>query len=393
VGLTVVIIVLFGLVRAYVIITLTQEHQEELLSRTADAAEIVVAEAMRNGDPVTSDVLSGLVVEGERLEYHAAGSPAVIVPEGASEASTDALTADRRTTGGGTLTVSIARDVVKDDILNALAPLVGMALLLLALAGLAGGLLASRLARPFTELAGVAEAFGRGRLDTDVPHYAMPEADAIARALEDSSEKLQELLRRQREVSDYASHDLRTPITALRLTLEDLSLWPSTPPDVAEELARIVGEVDRFSRAVSNLVDTPPEAKPVELVDVAHLVRQAVGQRHGPRSGVVRVEAGEPVLARLQTERARRAVELLVEHATSRSAGGTVARVRDGNGYVTVELEGASGLATDSSTEGVVWDQVAGLAGQLGGRVECTRAEPLETWSLTLPKGHALDHS
>jgi len=48
------------------------------------------------------------------------------------------------------------------------------------------------------------------------------------------------LVRRDQAVAVRASHELRTPITALRLSLEDLTLWKQTPPDVRAELQRSI---------------------------------------------------------------------------------------------------------------------------------------------------------
>jgi signal transduction histidine kinase len=63
------------------------------------------------------------------------------------------------------------------------------------------------------------------------------------------------LVRRDQAVAIKASHELRTPVTALRLSLEDLTLWKDTPPAVADELNRSIGELDRLAEAVTELLD------------------------------------------------------------------------------------------------------------------------------------------
>jgi signal transduction histidine kinase len=326
-------------------------------------------------------MLSDALGEGERLEYRPDGQPPVVVPVREIGAHDGDLTAERAVVDIGAVTVSYPQGELRQDVLRALSPLVLLALVLVALAGIAGWLLARRLARPFTELAAVAETLGRGHLDAAVPHYDIPEADAIARALEDGSARLQRMLRRERELSEHASHDLRTPITALRLTLEDLSLWPTTPPEISRELARIVGEVDRFSEAVSALVDAPAGEDPVELVDVTSMVRQGVQQVEGPGgSRVFCVEAPQPVLARVPRPLARRAIDLLLEQAADQADGEVAVEVLGGHGYVKVELRAATGA------QGPVWDQAVGLAVELGGRLTSTRgADGAGTWTLVLP--------
>lgn len=384
VGLAVAVLALFGVPRGFVVGHLVESQRQGLLERSADLAVYAVTDAAGDGQPVTAEMLAPVPQGEERLEYHPADGPAIVVPAGAEEPSGSDLTAERTLPDGATVTVSYPRAEVREAIAEALWPIIVLASFVVLLAALAGWVLARRLARPFTELAGVAEVLGRGNLDPEVPRYDIAEADAIGRALDDSSRTLRRMMRRQREVSDYASHDLRTPITALRLSLEDLSLWPATPPEVAEELGRIVGEVDRFSQAVSSLVDVPAPGEPAELVDVAALVRQAVREQYGDDLTVNGDAVEAPVLARLPKVTAMRAIALLLEQAGS--AGEPAVRVLDSSGYVTVELE-LPAEAWGGHPRGAVWDQAVGLAVELGGRLSGTRRpDGSETWSLTLPK-------
>jgi signal transduction histidine kinase len=387
VGLATALIVLFGVPRGIVVAQLVESERQALLDKSAEVAGLVVADATEDGRAVTPETFDGLLDEEEVLELRTTDGSSVVVPAGA-EQGTDDLSAARTVPGVGTVTVAYPQEALRSDVTRTLAPLALLAVVLVVLAGVAGWLLARRLARPFVELAEVAERLGRGRLDPELPQYGLREADAIARALEDSSQRLRRMTRREREVSDYASHDLRTPITALRLTLEDLALWPGTPPEVAQELSRIVGEVDRFSEAVNTLVDAPSSQEDVGLVDVAALVRDVLRDRVA-RTGapVPRIVADSPVLARLRPVATRRAVELLVEHATSVSVGGEAStRVIDGNGYLTVVVRGLPDHST--ANRSVVWDQAVGAATEVGGRLTGSAAgDGPGAWTLTLPKG------
>lgn len=109
------------------------------------------------------------------------------------------------------------------------------------------------------------------------------------------------LVRRDRAVAVTASHELRTPITALRLSLEDLTLWEDTPPEVTAELQRSIHDLDRLTDAVTKLLDTHRDdhAQNAETVDVAELVRDAVGAWHpvmsSARSVVLDAPASVPV--------------------------------------------------------------------------------------------------
>ena len=102
-------------------------------------------------------------------------------------------------------------------------------LLVSTVAGLIGYVAARQLARPLEQLADAAGALGRGRFDLDLPKTRMPEAQAIGSALRTSAVQLESRIRRERSFSEQASHELRTPITTLRLELEDLTSATTSP--------------------------------------------------------------------------------------------------------------------------------------------------------------------
>ncbi|QCC78080.1 sensor histidine kinase [Nocardioides daphniae] len=147
-------------------------------------------------------------------------------------------------------------------------PLITTGLGLTVFAAIIGFILARRLSRPFDELAEAAEQIAHAKFDVDLPHYSIPEAEAIGSALRLASSQLDELLRREREFAANASHQLRTPITALRLTLEDLTMWPETPPAVADELNANISELDRLSAAINELLELSRGKRLGEAVDV-----------------------------------------------------------------------------------------------------------------------------
>lgn len=86
-----------------------------------------------------------------------------------------------------------------------------------------GYAVAHGLSRPFRRLAAAGTSLGRGRFDLDLPRTRVPEARAIASALELSAAQLRERLARDRDFGQRASHELRTPLTSLRFRLEELA--------------------------------------------------------------------------------------------------------------------------------------------------------------------------
>ena len=252
--LVVAVVALYGGPRYVALKDYVTDTERASVDRGADATAALARLALAEDQPVTPDLLGPLLGPGERVEFREGDGVGFVVPADAERASGD-LVATRALDDGATITYSLSGATLERRIADAVAPLALLGLLLIPVGLVAGVQLARRLSRPFAELAEVAHGLGSGDLSREVPSYDVREADEIATALRDSAGRLREMLERERDVATHASHELRTPITALRLALEDVSMWPSTPADVAAELQRLVGEVDRLAEAVSTLLD------------------------------------------------------------------------------------------------------------------------------------------
>ncbi len=122
---------------------------------------------------------------------------------------------------------------------------------LAALAGMAIALViarreAARLAAPIAELAARAQQLGSGRLSQPPTRTGVGELDTLAEALELSARRLEELITREREFSSNASHQLRTPLAGLRVSLERGDL--ETASAEADRLAATVDHMLAFAR-------------------------------------------------------------------------------------------------------------------------------------------------
>jgi signal transduction histidine kinase len=369
VGLTVLIVALYGVPRAYVVADLVRSGEQARVHRTAQALSAALDTRLADGDPVTTGYLDTLADTGEQLTYRSATGEVVAssLPGGAAEKGQ--VSGGHDLSAGGRISVTRTADVVSDRVSQAVLPLVLQGLGLVALAALAGLLLARRLSRPFRELAEAARGLGMGRLHPDVPDYRVPEARAIGRALTGAGQKLDLLLTRERELAVHASHQLRTPVTALRLELEDLALWPDTPPTVAAELDRCVGELDRLSGAITDLLalsETRRRELAIDLdldalvADIAHRLRTA---------GLdVSHDKGDPVPNRLDPGLVTGVVERLVDEVLAGGAARVVLSVAVHGTHDEVRVAGdADGTAEPPAREG--WAAAAELAAAGGGQI------------------------
>ncbi|MGW3284020.1 ATP-binding protein [Streptomyces sp. NPDC001002] len=143
----------------------------------------------------------------------------------------------------------------------------------LAVAAGLGALVARRLTRPLRQLNDMASKFSDGDLTARSPVTGPHETQTLARTLNQGAERLDTLIASQRIFVADASHQLRTPLTALRLSLDNIA--DGTDDEfVREDVEQATAEVVRMSRLVNGLlVLARAEAKvtaaePLPLTDI-----------------------------------------------------------------------------------------------------------------------------
>jgi signal transduction histidine kinase len=129
----------------------------------------------------------------------------------------------------------------------------GLAVLVLAAAAAIGAVVARRLTRPLRELNTMASKFSDGDLTARSPVTGPPETQTLARTLNQGAERLDTLIAAQRIFVADASHQLRTPLTALRLSLDNIADGVDDE-FVREDVEQATAEVVRMSRLVNGLL-------------------------------------------------------------------------------------------------------------------------------------------
>jgi signal transduction histidine kinase len=113
--------------------------------------------------------------------------------------------------------------------------------------------LSRSLTRPLADLERGALALGHGELDTRVTLPSGPhEVRELARSFNSTAARLEQLVDAQRGFVADASHQLRTPLAALRLRLENLD--SEITPDGRADLEGAADEVGRLSLLVDGLL-------------------------------------------------------------------------------------------------------------------------------------------
>jgi two-component system osmolarity sensor histidine kinase EnvZ len=198
------------------------------------------------------------------------------------------------------------------------------ALLTWGIAGLAIAILATffiawRLNRPLAELARAAEKLGKGVDPAPIEESGPTEIRAVARAFNRMKEGLQKSQRERATFLAGVSHDLRTPLSRLRLEVEMLDGRVETGTQRA-----MVEDLDDMNAIIDQFIDfTRSEAaEPAMAADLSELARASADR--AARSGVqVRCELDPVPAMKLRPLAMRRLIDNLVGNA-ARHAGGEV---------------------------------------------------------------------
>jgi two-component system, OmpR family, osmolarity sensor histidine kinase EnvZ len=166
--------------------------------------------------------------------------------------------------------------------------------------------------RAIRRLAAAAEAFGLGRDADPIKPEGALEVRRAATAFNRMQERIRRFLTQRTEMLAGVSHDLRTPLTRLRLALAMLPAREELRSDIAEmttdlaEMERMIGAYLAFARG-----EGAEQAEPVDLA--ALLDDVAVRARRGGADVALDVPA--ELTLHLRADAARRAITNLVDNA------------------------------------------------------------------------------
>jgi two-component system, OmpR family, sensor kinase len=182
------------------------------------------------------------------------------------------------------------------------------------------------------------ERWGEGDLSTRVPVTGADEVAFLAQRFNHAAERVEALVKSHKSLLANASHELRSPLTRIRMGLELMGSQPSSA--FRDEIARNIAELDQLIDEI--LLSSRLDAKEVDLgtVEAVDLVGLAAEEcaRAGaelelaPGSGELVVQGVSRLLRRVVRnllENARRYSDGAVEVQVGLEGGRAVLRVRD----------------------------------------------------------------
>ncbi|WP_410645215.1 sensor histidine kinase [Amycolatopsis sp. lyj-346] len=250
-----------------------------------------------------------------------------------------------------------------------------------------------RLVRPLEQLATAAERLGDGDFTARSPRAGIAEIDRVGEALGATATRIGETLERERAFSAEASHQLRTPLTGLRLQLEAALETPAADPYAAIRAG--IASADRLERTIEDLLSLGRERRaPRAELDLDALldeVRQAGEALLAPHGRGLRIMRQDPPPARVAAAAVRQVLGVLLDNAATHGRGTVTVLARDAGDALAIDVadEGpdlgeTDPFATTPSGHGIGLRLARGLAEAEGGRLRLSRPDP-PTFTLLLP--------
>ncbi|MCU1343946.1 MAG: histidine kinase [Acidimicrobiia bacterium] len=331
------------------------------------------------GQAVFSDVVAETTTRGQRV---------VVVPIIAAHQVTGAVRAAE--------SLSIGRRRVR----QAWAALAAGAIAVLLVASGVALWLARRLTRPLEQLRADALRIGDGDFTVTPLRTGVAEVDEVGEALATTAEHLGELLMREQAFSADASHQLRTPLTGLRLSLENELAHPRHDGQLA--LREALADVERLETTITGLLELARESSRAtrQPFDINALLREVGRRWQGPLGAdgrTLHVEAQAPVppvaASRVAVEHV---LDVLLDNARRHGAGEVnisteahrqivLIRVTDEGVGVADPVAVFQRRHPDAKGTGIGLALARRLAEAEGGQLRLARAGPQPEFELSLP--------
>lgn len=263
------------------------------------------------------------------------------------------ITDNGKTTGAVRVTQDVAD--VSSAFKRTLAGLVLIGLAVLTVGLVAGAIIARQVARPLRRFEGAARAVADGDLQARAPVEGSSEQQSLALTFNEMTDRLSSSLEAQSRFVADASHQLRTPLTGLRLRLEEARAR-SNDPGVDEQIDHGIDEVDRLARTVEELLvlsqtgerDARAEAFALsELIESAGRRWAPIAESSGHEFSAVADGDGRVDASRADLERV---IDALIENAIAYSPDGTLIELRSAGRRITVRDHGP-GISEEEGEE------------------------------------------
>ncbi|MFJ2609670.1 ATP-binding protein [Streptomyces sp. NPDC091279] len=367
---------------------------------STSAQERVSSEAQRLASIVDSRLIGAGAVNARILRTQVTGDRFAIVKlpgqpafEVGKKPDGEVIRGSATGEEGETVVVEEPRSSVTREVGRTLLIIGLVALLAVVAAVLLAIRQANRLSAPLTDLAETAERLGSGDPRPRHKRYGVPELDRVADVLDSSAERIARMLTAERRLAADASHQLRTPLTALSMRLEEITL--TDDPDTVKEEANVaLTQVERLTDVVERLLTNSRDPRTGSAVtfDLDEVIQQQLAEWRPAYRGVGRaiVSSGKRHLQAVGTPGAvAQVLAALIENSLMHGGGTVALRTRvTGNQAVIEVTDEGPGVPADlgarifertisgRNSTGIGLAVARDLAEADGGRLEMLQVKP-----------------
>jgi signal transduction histidine kinase len=297
----------------------------------------------------------------------------------------------------GALRATRPTSIVSDRTHKAWLLMLLAALAAIAISGLLAWWQARRLTRPVDALVDSAERLGAGDFSVRSKHSGVDELDELGAAVDATAQRLGELLSRERAFSADASHQLRTPIAGIRVTVENALMTPQT--DTRAALQDLLEPIDRLEATVDELLDlardTHGDRASLDIGKLLDDLETAWHARLTAAERALRIEPEPELIGPLVSASAvRQILDVVLANAYQHGAGTVTVRARQAPGAIVIDVEDEGPGVADirapferrsGEGHGIGLALARALAEAEGGRLVLERPGPGPVFSLFIP--------
>ncbi|MFI0739783.1 ATP-binding protein [Streptomyces sp. NPDC021100] len=344
-----VVIAVFGISLVIVETRTIENSAQESVQSEAVRLVSSVEGRLAGGERVEAGVLQQQIAQDRYARVEIPGRKPIEVgtrPEGGL------IVSEQTGEHGERVRVEESRSAVSKEVGRTLLVILAVALLAVVAAVFLAVRQANRLTAPLTDLAETAERLGSGDPRPRHRRYGVPELDRVADVLDGSAERIARMLTAERRLAADASHQLRTPLTALSMRLEEITLTDD-PDTVKEEATIALTQVERLTDVVQRLLTNSRDPKTGSAVtfDLDEVIKQQLEEwRPAIRAGGrALVRSGKQGLRAVGTPGAvSQVIATLIENSLTHGDGAVALRTRvTGNQAVVEVSDEGPGVPTD----------------------------------------------
>ncbi|WP_327703154.1 ATP-binding protein [Streptomyces decoyicus] len=337
-----VVIAVFGVSLVIVETRTIQAGAQESVASEAVRLVGIVESRLGSGEKITPDILSEQITAKRYAKIKVPGKEPIEIGE---RPTGDVIQSQVRGDRGESVTVKASRSMVSAEIGRTLLVILAVALLAIIAAVILAVRQGRRLTAPLTDLAETAERLGSGDPRPRHRRYGVQELDRVADVLDASAERIARMLTAERRLAADASHQLRTPLTALSMRLEEITLTDD-PDTVKEEATIALAQVERLTDVVQRLLTNSrdPRSGSAVAFDLDEVVKQQIEEwRPAYRSaGRAIVRSGKKGLRAVGTPGAvAQVLATLIENSLMHGDGTVALRTRVTGNQAVVEVTDA----------------------------------------------------